>query len=381
MVDRTLGPHSLRHCRLAPLPRGHPPHHRVQAHVHPIRRRIEPRRRSFAVEDQAVKSRLVAVTIPFLTLALSIVSLTSCDFTPQGKRYAVLVGISKYAIVTSLNYTDDDAKSMEKALQAKGYSKIVTLLDNQATRTGILAALSEAASTVSSADTFLFYYSGHGAGFLPPTRVSGEAFAYRPEGLVPYDLIDSSNQNQMISPEVLRDSLKKIPSLAKIVILDSCHSGAFIETKGASSNLPGSTDPSTGIYYPGAYPENEGTTGKAPIPDPTVFTFPGIDSYRSLIASGFSMSQAYDSGIMVLSAAGSQELSLEPFVGSPEHGYFTYLLLEAMEQGDLDGSGYLTVSEAWTHIARRMYAFYNKTYTGKDYMTRVSGGDRDFILF
>lgn len=85
-----------------------------------------------------------------------------------GNRYAVIVGISDYpGTAYDLNYADDDAMDMKKALvENYGFadSDITLLIDSGATRSAILTAVEDVESKALADDEVIFFFSGHGMG-------------------------------------------------------------------------------------------------------------------------------------------------------------------------------------------------------------------------
>lgn len=80
----------------------------------------------------------------------------------SGSSYAVVVGISDYpGDENDLNYSDDDAKEMHKALtEVYGFSNVKLLTDLSATRGAILSAIE---NIPVDAGEIVFFFSGHGA--------------------------------------------------------------------------------------------------------------------------------------------------------------------------------------------------------------------------
>lgn len=83
--------------------------------------------------------------------------------TAKGGKYALVIGISDYAgTVNDLNYCDDDAVDWKARLQAEGY-QVTTLIDGQATKAAIEAAVADLVSLSVAGNEIAFTYSGHGS--------------------------------------------------------------------------------------------------------------------------------------------------------------------------------------------------------------------------
>lgn len=145
-----------------------------------------------------------------------------------GNRWAVLVGVNHYEDV--LNYGElqvcvKDVNAVRKQLIAGGFdpARIHLLTDDSdklPTRENILAALKSVADATEPDDLLLFYYSGHGE------EDDNESY-----------LVARNGRHVILSDTAIRLSrikeiMEKAPARAKVVILDACHSGANIGSKG-----------------------------------------------------------------------------------------------------------------------------------------------------
>jgi hypothetical protein len=98
-------------------------------------------------------------------------SVTDKDVTPveldknaaKGGKYALVIGISDYSGTSNdLQYCDDDATDWKARLQTEGYS-VTALLDLNATKANIEAAINNLASLSVAGNEIAFVYSGHGS--------------------------------------------------------------------------------------------------------------------------------------------------------------------------------------------------------------------------
>ncbi len=81
----------------------------------------------------------------------------------KGAKYALVIGISDYQGTSNdLQYCDDDAIDWKNRLQAEGYT-VSILLDLNATKTAIEAAVNTLASQSVAGNEIVFVYSGHGS--------------------------------------------------------------------------------------------------------------------------------------------------------------------------------------------------------------------------
>jgi Caspase domain/Glucodextranase, domain B len=83
----------------------------------------------------------------------------------EAKNYLLIVGINKYEHWPQLNNAVSDVTMVKDVLTSKyrfDQENIVTLTNEQATRSGILTALRGFIERVTPRDNFMIYYSGHG---------------------------------------------------------------------------------------------------------------------------------------------------------------------------------------------------------------------------
>jgi hypothetical protein len=140
-------------------------------------------------------------------------------------HHALLIAINEYASpdIPRLRGPHNDIEMIHKLLVSRfGFqeSEIATILDAQATRAGILAALRELVQKSGPDDVVYVHYSGHGS---QVKDMSGDEPDSLDQTLVPYDGRTGD------IPDVLDDELGEILGGLRtdnaLVILDSCHSG------------------------------------------------------------------------------------------------------------------------------------------------------------
>ncbi len=309
-----------------------------------------------------------AFKIATMSAAAAVVSLffSTCAMPGPPTRTALVYGVSRYDIGISatsspnLSYTDDDAISMAVMLREKGWDVIEGIADSpvdaentDASRLAIETAIS---SLAGAEGLVLFYYSGHGSIY------NGESV------IIPYGTIDL--ESEWITVSDLLAMFKDAGLKNVIVILDSCFSGGFVE---------------------------EGATVDAVPPIFEQNTFSGDIAYTWFVnALGDSilayLSYSSDSNYVVISAAGSMELSWES--PSYEHGIFTYLVLQA-EAGDADydNDGYVTTTELYAFCGANFGQMWNDVngnylvevtpgeYQYADYLPHLSGTAREYALW
>ncbi len=309
---------------------------------------------------------------------------SACEFNDQSERIAFVYGISIYISTEpegsrpNLQYCDDDADEMAKLLEASGYTVYRRITGNTASTfaSGKLPSRqqikADIASVPASVDRVVFYYSGHGL------RTEGEAGA-EVDYIVPYGAIDSSGavlMPNLVSSLEFHSWIDTCAATQTICILDSCHSGGFVQVEG-------DVDFAAPMYGP---QDPYGPLPSLELGDPRLL---------SPIMLRFMVSPAKPSQALVLSAAGAQDFSYE----SGGHGIFTKALLESVlppenslssrSRADLDGDGYITVIEAFSHAALYVENEWNSGSGARlyeagmyaDFFPHLSSGSLDSILF
>jgi len=142
--------------------------------------------------------------------------LFASSFASAATVYAVVVGVSvNDANRHNLKYADDDARTyydyLVKANPSAPLSNFTLLVDRQATRESILAALRQQFSKAKANDRVILFFSGHGAeGVLVPYDISSSGFLYH---------------------SAIKTIFKNSKASLKMCILDACFSGSFGKPK------------------------------------------------------------------------------------------------------------------------------------------------------
>ncbi|MFQ6048898.1 MAG: caspase domain-containing protein [Phycisphaerae bacterium] len=173
----------------------------------------------------------------------------------RGERYAVLVGIHDYLPAgpggPDLPGVENDLELMRQTLvRCYGFSDdpghMRRLGGTEATRRAIRNALQEMGGRVGDDDTFVLFYSGHGA--FVRDRNGDEEDGYD-EVICP---ADGTSPDRVIVDDELGEILGQIRG-HKAVILDSCFSGTgtrdlTLRTMAKSFDLPGVAAPRTARF-------------------------------------------------------------------------------------------------------------------------------------
>ena len=130
---------------------------------------------------------------------------------------AVIGGVANYKTLKDLSYTDDDATKMYNFLKSPEGGAIpdeqmTILIDEDATRHNIMAALKSTLLKADKNDVIVFYYSGHGL-----------------EGsLIPVDY-DGFN-NRLLNDDI-KQIFEKSQAKHKVIFSDACYSGSLLAMK------------------------------------------------------------------------------------------------------------------------------------------------------
>lgn len=145
----------------------------------------------------------------------------------SGKTYAIIIGISKYKEVPSLQFAHRDAQAFEALLMSKAgggvpRENIELFLDENATRNNVADAISETARKAKPGDRVYFFFAGHGdmedltqienGLLLLHNSPNGNYFGMKDDVLELLDL------KRYLSPLAQR-------GIEMIFIVDACHSG------------------------------------------------------------------------------------------------------------------------------------------------------------
>ncbi len=301
--------------------------------------------------------------------------LGACALDVPYGRYAIVYGVSIYDPANPENdfggpnliYPNDDADAMEAMLLGQGFT-VRKKTDENSTLANLLPDIAAVAALAREQDLFVFYFSGHGGyagtGPEPSAANSLTEWIYLHDSIVTVPTY-AFDYSKTLSDDQLLAAFADIKSRKKLIILDSCNSGGFVgNALEADGEPPSLASSSEGILELAArairlYANFDGSSADIP-------------PWQAL----------------VLSASGEQESSFE----SPDdwgdgqplyHGVFTYYLLQAEREGDLNHDGWVTVTEAFAYTQDMIYRYWNNGYAFPwgAFSPHVSGGPVDYVLF
>ncbi len=233
----------------------------------------------------------------------------------RGRRLALLVGPESFGGgYADLRYASKDVSALEEVLldpERGHFDEVISLTaPGDSSRAGVLAAMDALERRVVSADDTVFvYFSTHG------TLAQGHG-DHLDQYLVLADTrLDDVRGTGLAHDEVL-GWLEELPSKRKVLLLATCHSG-----QGKS------------VLTPDMAAAMEGAKGA-----------PAVPALREV-----------SEAVVVIGVCAWNEVARE----SPElgHDIYTHFFLEALEEGDLDGDGAVTVTEAHDHARGATWDF------------------------
>ncbi|MFI4851244.1 MAG: caspase family protein [Gimesia chilikensis] len=152
--------------------------------------------------------------------------------------YVVAIGVNKYASESmNLNFSVNDAQAIAQLFRQRGDSlyndvHVRELMDEQATRLNIRKAFRSFAELAKPQDTLLVYLSGHGKTISQRYYFLPHEFEIRSKNFVD-DIRDYGYPIDELS-----EAMVDVKALKRVLILDTCHSGAAIEKSGNRSRNP-----------------------------------------------------------------------------------------------------------------------------------------------
>ncbi|WP_265942873.1 caspase family protein [Dechloromonas sp. A34] len=149
-------------------------------------------------------------------------------------KKALCIGINNYpGTHMDLQGCVNDAQDWATALAARGYAT-TSLLDSQATKAAMVAAMSDVIGAAVKGDTVVITFSGHGT-YQPDT--DGDEADGLDEALCPYDI---QLQHAALTDDEIHDIfLSRKAGVRLLLISDSCHSGTVTRAAPAEPEADG----------------------------------------------------------------------------------------------------------------------------------------------
>jgi len=247
-------------------------------------------------------------------------------------KYSIVIGIENYQDrrITSVKYAENDANEIASSLQTHGVidSKIEILLSSTATKTTIESRLRRHLDLLTTDDTFILFYAGHG-------------FTESDHNYITCcDSQIDDLRNTSISLTSIFSSIRNSICKRFMLFLDSCHSGLEI------------SEEMRGVY--------------SDMSEKELSEFFKDSEYQVGFASCKSDQSSYSSGHIM-------------------HGIWTYHILEAMKgnaESILEKGRYLTANSLQSYLSKEVPITLRKTVTGNVVQTPCVFGNltKDFMI-
>jgi WD40 repeat protein len=158
--------------------------------------------------------------------------------TEKAELYLVAVGVNRYAQESlNLRFAKPDAEAIAELFQERapalyGSDKVhvVTVLDAQATKSGIQKAIEQVAKQAKPQDTLVVFLAGHG------TTIGQRYFFITHEFKTKADKLEQDISEQGLAGDVLGDYVGAVPALKRVMIFDTCQSGGTISLTPTARN-------------------------------------------------------------------------------------------------------------------------------------------------
>jgi hypothetical protein len=238
-------------------------------------------------------------------------------------KTALCVGINDYpGFVNDLSGCLNDANDWAETLERRGYG-VRRLLDQAATKSAVVAALTRLVGEAAPGDSLVFTWSGHGS-WLPDD--DGDEADHRDETLCPHDV----DRGRNLTDDELAEIFGRKPEEARLYfIADSCHSGSVSRFAPPlrPAGAPGAHERRVRFLPPGSFPRDDAHAARI-----------------RACASRPIARQKYPA--LLIAACSDAEYSYDDWFAGRANGAFTYTALRTL------ASNPSTPSE-WMSLIRR----------------------------
>lgn len=272
--------------------------------------------------------------------------------------YVLAIGISEYADKkANLVYASKDAEDVAKLFESQKsrfeQTKIISLLDNEATQEKVLQ-LRQILTKSKVDDQVVILLAGHG--------VLNENFDYY---FAPYDMDFDNLSTKGISYNELERLLDKIPARNKLLLMDTCHSGEFENEEIVATVKTEENESGLGTI-------RALTTNRNVIPI-TVKHSATADLLKVLFSD-----LRRGTGTTVIAASAGREFAYED--EKWKNGAFSYTIFEGLKLGIADSNfdRKVSVSELRDYVTNRVVEL---TANQQTPTSRRENMSRDYIIF
>jgi WD40 repeat protein len=146
--------------------------------------------------------------------------------------HILAIGVSRYAETSiNLKFAADDARTFASLFQTRGKGlfrsvKTHVLADQEATQANIAKAVKAIAAEARPEDVLVVFLAGHGTALGSRFYYIPHEFQHKPEASVEDDV-----RRQGLAGDVLASWLEEVPATKRVVIFDTCNSGAAVSPR------------------------------------------------------------------------------------------------------------------------------------------------------
>jgi hypothetical protein len=265
-----------------------------------------------AVAALVVEAKDPAGNMTRLTLPLNSRPLPPPDGGFAGRKFALIVGVSRYRDegVNDLQFADADSRELRDFLrrpEGGGFKPddILYLENEQATVEGVTAALDRILSQAGPNDLILLFIAGHGG-----------PDPYAPQNLyyILHDTRVADLSRTALPMTALQEKLNLARARRAVIFIDTCHSA--------------------------------GLGGAQPT---------GARGFENNLINLYSAKLFKEEGRAALTSSDVNEYSYENKRWGGGHGVFTYALLEGLRgQADANGDSFITAGELFAYVRDRV---------------------------
>lgn len=265
-----------------------------------------------AVSALIIEAKDPAGNLTRLTLPLKPTPLPPPDGGFAGRKFALIVGVSRYRDegVSDLQFADSDARELRDFLrrpESGGFKPddILCLENEQATVDGVTTALDRILSQAGPNDLILLFIAGHGG-----------PDPYAPQNLyyILHDTKIADLPRTALQMTTLQEKLNLARARRALIFIDTCHSA--------------------------------GLSGVQPT---------GARGFENNLINLYSAKLFKEEGRAALTSSDVNELSYENKRWGGGHGVFTYALLEGLRgQADANADSFITAGELFAYVRDRV---------------------------
>jgi ABC-type oligopeptide transport system ATPase subunit len=146
------------------------------------------------------------------------------------RRYALVVGVSDYKHpLKPLSKTPKDAEAVATILKQWGNLQDLVLLNKRVSSTQLIEALRRSLLEQADNNDLIIYFTGHGTLVVDPVVGKPKAYLATSDCIITVENKQVIEQRRGVPLDSLNELIEESQLSSLVMLLDSCHSGGFIE--------------------------------------------------------------------------------------------------------------------------------------------------------